>query len=61
MAVLTFIVVASMIVFSGAVFPVLLLSNTESGFARLYPRLLDSNLISWMASIYQSYVISWLG
>jgi len=61
MAVMTFIFVASMIVFSGAIFPVMLMTGSESNISWMYPWLLDSKLFSWMASIYQSNVISWLG
>jgi hypothetical protein len=60
MVVMTFIVVASMIVFSGAVFPFLLLTDADGSISRVYPALMESNLFSWMASIYQSYVIAWL-
>lgn len=54
------IVVVSLVVFSGLLYPLAFMADTGSGFARIYPYLLDSRLMNWMASIYQLYVIPWV-
>ena len=61
MAAMATIVVASLIVFSGLVFPVILITHTNDNLSKLVPYLMDSKLINWMGSIYQLYVVPWIG
>jgi len=57
MVAMTAIVVMAMIVCSGLLYPLMLFSRPDGSLARLYPQLLNSRLISWMASIYQLYLV----
>ena len=57
----TFILVAFLVVFSGVVFPVILITKPDGGFAKIYPYLLDSGLIRGMARVYQLYIVPWIG
>jgi len=59
--VMTFILLAFLVVFSGVIFPVVLISKPDGGFARFYTYLLDSGLIRWFARIYQLYIVPWIG
>ncbi|MCL1849187.1 MAG: hypothetical protein FWF83_05915 [Clostridiales bacterium] len=61
MTAMTFIVVSSMIIFSGLIFPLILITHTEGDWVKIYPYLMDSRLIHWMGGIYQLYVVKWIG
>jgi len=57
MVAMTVIVVMALILCCGLLYPLLLFSGTDGSLARIYPHLLNSRLISWMASIYQLYLV----
>lgn len=61
MVAMAVIVVTVLIVVSGLVYPLILMSGTGGNLARIYPHLMNSKLIGWMAGVYQLYVIPWMG
>jgi uncharacterized membrane protein required for colicin V production len=64
MLALTVLIVSCMIVFCGLIYPVILIPNIGGGAGEqsaFHNLLLDSALFRWMAGIYQSRVIPWLG
>ena len=58
---MTVIVLTALIVISGLIYPIILMSGSEGSLAKIYPLLMNSKLIGWMAGIYQLYVIPWIG
>ena len=58
---LTSIVFMSLVVVSGLMYPLAVMSDSSEGIARVYPYLMDSRLIGWMAGIYQLYLVPWMG
>ena len=58
---MTLIVLASLTIFSGMLYPVILLSDTGGALSKLIPHLLDSRLIGWLGGIYQLYVVPRIG
>lgn len=56
----TVLAASFLVIFCGLVYPVILMSEGAEGMARIYPYLLDSKLVSWLAAIYQIYVIPWV-
>jgi uncharacterized membrane protein required for colicin V production len=61
MVAMTIIIVTLLIVFSGLIFPLILMSGSGGNLAKIYPYLMDSKMIGWLAGIYQLYVIPWMG
>ena len=61
MAAMTVIVVTLMVVVSGLIYPLILMSGADGDLPRIYPPLMNSRLISWMAGIYQLHIIPWIG
>lgn len=61
MVAMTFILMASLVIFSGLLYPVILLSGSGGALAKIIPYLLDSRMISWMGGLYQFYVVPRIG
>jgi len=55
------IVMAFLVVFSGLIFPAILMSGSGGSAVKVFSYLLDSKLINWLSGIYQLYVIPWMG
>jgi hypothetical protein len=51
------IVFSFLIIFSGVIFPIMLMSDDGGTLSKLYPYLLDSRLINWLAEVYQVHII----
>jgi hypothetical protein len=46
---------AVLVILCGLIYPIILMSDSSGGIARIYPYLLDSRLVSWLAGIYQGF------
>jgi len=60
MIVNTAIVVVLLVLFSGLIYPIILMSEADGSLAWLHPYLLDSTLIRWMSVIYQVHMVPYL-
>jgi len=58
---MTIITVTALIVLSGIIYPVALMAGASGSMAKFYPYLMASKLTSWMASIYQMYLLPLMG
>ncbi len=61
MVAMTIITVTALIVVSGLVYPIALFAGSSGSFSKVYPYLMASKLTSWMASIYQMYLLPLMG